>query len=85
MKSKIKNYFDKTVFWTILYNEKIEISGVFLDKGSGSGIYSDPGDPKRKDPTGFRSGSATLIITLYLVLISRLQLNYIPVVYWSTR
>ena len=32
-----------------------------MDKGSGSGIFSDldPGDPKRSDPTG--SGSATLI------------------------
>ena len=30
-----------------------------MDKGSGSGIFPDPGDPKRPDPTG--SGSATLV------------------------
>ena len=48
-----KNYFDKTVFQTILYNKKIIIIGIFfLDKGSGSGIFPgpDPGDPKRPDP-----------------------------------
>ena len=33
--------------------------GLFVDKGSGSGIFPDPGDPKRPDPTG--SGSATLM------------------------
>ena len=27
---KEKNYFDETVFYTILYNEKIRITGVFL-------------------------------------------------------
>ena len=33
MTLKIKeknNYFDETVFWTILYNEKIRITEVFL-------------------------------------------------------
>ena len=35
-----------------------------MDKGSGSGIFPDPGDEKRPDPTG--SGSATLYIILYL-------------------
>ena len=32
-----------------------------MEKGSGSGIFPDPGDTKRPDPTG--SGSATLKIT----------------------
>ena len=31
-----------------------------MNKGSGSGIFPDPGDPKRLDPTG--SGSATLML-----------------------
>ena len=30
LKIKEKNYFDKTVFYTILYNEKIWITGVFF-------------------------------------------------------
>ena len=30
-----------------------------MDIGSGSGIFPDPGDPKRPDPT--ESGSATLV------------------------
>ena len=42
--------------------------GLFVDKGSGSGIFldpdPDPGDPKRRDPTG--SGSATLLVTINL-------------------
>ena len=39
---------------TVLYSEKIRITGVFfVDKGSQSGIFPDPdpGDPKRPDPT----------------------------------
>ena len=41
--------------------------GLFVDKGSGSGIFPDPepGDPKRPDPTG--SGSATLVKTAVLL------------------
>ena len=47
----IKNNFDETVLWTILYNEKIGITGVFLvNEGSGSGFSPDLGDPKRPDP-----------------------------------
>ena len=40
--------------------EHLNYRGLFVDKGSGSGIFPDPdpGDPKRPDPTG--SGSATL-------------------------
>ena len=54
LKSKIKHYFDETVFYTCLYNEKIWITRVlFVDKGSGSWW------PKK---TG--SGSATLNITI---------------------
>ena len=49
--SKKKKYFDETVLKTVLYNEKIRITGVFL-------WIKDPGDPKRPDLTG--SGSATL-------------------------
>ena len=30
LKMKDKNYFDETVFWTILNNEKIRNTGVFL-------------------------------------------------------
>ena len=46
--------------------------GLFVVKGSGSGIFPDPdpGDPKRPDPTG----SATLII----VLLDDLDLNRAP-------
>ena len=53
---KDKNYFDETVFQKILYNEKVSQNdkGLFVDKGSGSGIFPDPnpdpGDPKRPDP-----------------------------------
>ena len=58
LKSKIKNCFHETVFWTPLNNEKIIINRViFVDKGSGSVFFS----PKRPDPTG--SGSATLLLT----------------------
>ena len=40
--------------------------GSFVDKGSGSGIFPDPGDQKRPDPTGSGSGSgsATLVYLL---------------------
>ena len=63
---------DKNIIWTKLYfrqfyNKKILITwGLFVDKGSGSGIFPDPGDPKRPDLTGSRSGSGstTLIETL---------------------
>ena len=68
MPLKIK---DKKILWTKLcfrqfYNEKIRITwGLFVDKGSGSGIFPDPdldpGDQKRPDPTGSGSGSATLV------------------------
>ena len=51
---KDENYFDETVFQTILYNEKIRIIGFFLWIKD-----PDPGDPKRQNPTG----SATLLIT----------------------
>ena len=44
----IKNYFDETVIKTILYNEKIRITGVFLWIKD-----PDPGDPKRLDPQHF--------------------------------
>ena len=54
----IKNYFDETVFRTILYNEKIRITRVFLWIKD-----PDPGDPKRPDLTG--SGSATLVLSNY--------------------
>ena len=44
---------------------KFELQGFFMDKGSGSGIFPDPdpdpGDPKRPDPTGSGSESATLV------------------------
>ena len=39
----MKNYFDETVFKTILFNQKIRTTGVFL-------WIKDPGDPKRPDP-----------------------------------
>ena len=52
LKIKYKNYLDETVFYTILYNEKIIITGVFLRIKD-----PDPGDPKRPDPTGSGSGS----------------------------
>ena len=45
MKLRIKdntNYFDKTVFFNILYNEKIKVTGVILWIKD-----PDPGDPKR--------------------------------------
>ena len=34
----------------MLFDEKIEITGVFLDNGFGSDIFPDPSDPKRPDP-----------------------------------
>ena len=46
LKIKKKNYFDETIFQTILCNEKIRIPGVFLWIKD-----QDPGDPKRLDPT----------------------------------
>ena len=51
LKSKIKKLFGR-ITW-----------GLFVNKGSGSGIFPDPdpGDQKRPDPTG--SGSATLFKT----------------------
>ena len=42
LKSKKKNYFDETVFQTILFNEKIRITAVFLWIKD-----PDPGDPKK--------------------------------------
>ena len=39
--------------WTKLYKrENLNYGGIFVDKGSGSGIFpdTDPGDPKRPDP-----------------------------------
>ena len=51
-KIKDTNYLDETVFRKF-YNDKIWITwGLFVDKGSGSGIFPDPGDPKRPDPAG---------------------------------
>ena len=60
MTLKIK---DKTIIWTKFYfkqfykTRKFELQGSFVDKGSGSGIFpnpdSDPGDPKRPDPTRY--------------------------------
>ena len=40
--------------------------GIFVNKGFGSGIFldTDPGDPKRPDPTGSGSRSATLVIII---------------------
>ena len=40
----------------------LNYEGLFVDKGSGSGIFPDPdpGDPKRLDSAG--SGSATLCL-----------------------
>ena len=52
MKWKIQNYFDKTVFKTILYDEKIRIRRVLLWIKN-----PDPGDPKRPDPTVSGSGT----------------------------
>ena len=55
-----------------------------MDKGSGSGsgIFQDPdldpGDPKRPDPTGSVSGSATLILTIFKYLFFVLKLVYCP-------
>ena len=67
MTLKIK---DKKIIWTKLYfkqfymTRKFKIQGSFVDIGSesGSGIFLDPDDPKRLDPTG--SGSATLVVEL---------------------
>ena len=41
----------------MLYKEKIKFTGVFLR-------VKDPDDPKRPDPIGSGSGSATLIVTV---------------------
>ena len=43
LKIKVKKYFDDTVFQTILYNEKIRITGVFLWKQD-----PDPGPGDQK-------------------------------------
>ena len=85
MPLKIK---DKKILWTKLYfrqfyNEQIWITwGLFVDKGSGSGIFPDPdpGDQKRPDPTGSGSGSgsATLIQT---ILIPRYLENILVCIY----
>ena len=49
----------------------MKYKGLFVEKGSGSrsGIFPDPGDPKRPDPTGSGtgSGSATLVFTHSLI------------------
>ena len=55
MTLKIKdNYWDETVFQKILYiTRKFELQGSFLwikDPSPGSGIFPDPGDPKKPDP-----------------------------------
>ena len=42
-----KNYFDETVIWTILYNEKIRITRVFLWIKEPD---PDLDDPRRPDP-----------------------------------
>ena len=65
----MKNYIDTTVFYTILYNEKIKTIinywGLFVDEGSRSGFFPDPNpdDSKRLDRN--ESGSATLLSTLF--------------------
>ena len=42
--------------------KNLNYMGLYVDNGSGSGIFPDPGDPKRPDPTG--SGSATQVISI---------------------
>ena len=44
LKIEDNNYFDETVFYTILYNEKKNGFGFFPN------LNRDPGDPKRPDP-----------------------------------
>ena len=60
LKIKDKKLFGRNFFKRILYHEKIRITRVFL-------WIKDPdpdqGDPKRPDPTGSESGSATLFFT----------------------
>ena len=55
----------KLLFRQLYVTRKFELQGSFCVKGSGSGIFPDPdlGDPKRPDPTGSGSGSATLLKT----------------------
>ena len=33
-----------------IWRENLTYMGLFVDKGSGSGIFPDPGDPKRPGP-----------------------------------
>ena len=48
LKSKIKKWFWRNcILGNFIFRE---IQGSFVDKGSGSGIFPDPGDPKRPDP-----------------------------------
>ena len=46
LKSKVKkNYFDETVYLRQFdITRKFELQGNFVDKGSGYGIFPDPGD-----------------------------------------
>ena len=57
LKSKIKKLFGRNCILDKFFNEKIVITwGLFVDKGSGSGIFPDPGDQKdriRIRNTGF--------------------------------
>ena len=46
-----------------IWRENLKYSGLFVDKRSGAGIFSDPDpdDSKRPDQTGSGSGSTTLL------------------------
>ena len=48
---------------SFISGKNLNYTGLFVHKGSGSGIFPnpDPGDPIRPDPTGSGSGSATLV------------------------
>ena len=48
MAPKIK---DKKYFIQFYKRRKLELRGIFVDRGSGSGVFPYPGDPKRQDPT----------------------------------
>ena len=60
LKIKDKKLFGRNrIFDNFIWRENLNYRGLFVDTGSGSDIFPDPGDPKRPDPTG--SGSATLV------------------------
>ena len=60
LKIKDKNLLGRNCILDNFITRKFEVDtwDLFEDKGSGYGIFPDPSDPKRQDPTG--SGSATL-------------------------